>query len=39
MGQAIALRQKGDMAAVIAAVRSGQGRRLMDSIRTEGAPS
>ena len=37
MGQAIALRQKGDMAAVIAAVRSGQGRRLMDSIRTEGA--
>jgi two-component system CheB/CheR fusion protein len=37
MGEIVALRQKGDMAAVIAAVSEGRGRRLMDSIRAEGA--
>lgn len=37
MESVVALRRKGDMAAVIAAVSDGRGRRLMDSIRAEGA--
>jgi two-component system CheB/CheR fusion protein len=37
MEQVLSMRRKGDMAAVIAAVSEGGGRRLMDSIRAEGA--
>jgi len=35
MKQVITLRRNGDMAAVLATVRNGQGRLLMDSIRAE----
>ncbi len=35
MAHVIKLRKSGDMTAVTAAVRSGEGKRLMDSIRTE----